>query len=273
MMASGHMVVAAPIMWAAALAAAAAAAAAPPSRVVPAERVLGPEYTVDPDTQDQGRPKGRRFQFTMPLRGSRSIFNGSDPCLDPKYPPDAERIVFVNIPAHYQDGVEAPLLVMQDGPGHIDLVDNCQSNLIGSPTPSRRLPAFITVAVANGGGSERGLEYNTMSDRYARFIEHEVLPAVLKRPDIRAAYPKLKFTADPFGRATIGCSAGGIASFTMAFFRPDLFTRVAAYSPAAVDLQLPGQPEKVAYPMGAREYLLPTLLCNNSPLFREAFSQ
>ena len=52
----------------------------------------------------------------------------------------------------------------------------------------------------------------------------------------------------------MGCSAGGVASLTMAFFRPDLFTRVAAYSPAAVDLQVPKQPEKATFPMGAREY-------------------
>ena len=220
----------------------------------PSERVVGPDYTVDPDTQDQGKPKGRRFQFTMPLKGSHSIFNGSDPCLDPKKPAAFKRDVWVNIPAAYQDGTEAPLLVMQDGPGQIDWVDHAQSNLISSPSPSRRLPVFVTIAVANGGGSERSLEYNTLSDRYARFIQDEVLPAVLNRPDIRAVYPNLKFTTDPSGRAAIGCSAGGIASFTMAFFRPDLFTRVAAYSPAAVDLQVPKQPEKIAYPMGAREY-------------------
>jgi enterochelin esterase family protein len=224
----------------------------------PAERTVGPTYTVDPSTQPQGKPRGRRFTFTMALLGSRSIFNGSDPCLDPKDPPARQRRIYVNIPAAYQDGTPAPLLIMQDGPGHIDLVDNCQSNLAEQVEEgageSRRLPTFVTVAIANGGGSERSLEYNTMSGRYTEFVEREVLPAVLSRPDIRAAYPHLRFTSDPFGRAAIGCSAGGIAAITMGFFRPDFLTRIAAYSPAAVDLQVPGQPEKLSHPMGAREY-------------------
>lgn len=93
-----------------------------------------------------------------------------------------------------------------------------------------------------------------MSDRYTRFVVDEVIPAVLQRNDIRVAYPNLRLTSDSSGRATLGCSAGAIAAITMAFFRPDLFSRVAAYSPAAVDLQVPKQPEKILYPMGAREY-------------------
>ena len=175
----------------------------------------------------------------MPLLGSDSIFNGSDPALDPAAPPLKERPIAVNIPASYVDGVEAPVLVVQDGGygDHLDWIDSVQSNLAGRI--AFPLPAFITISVANGGGSERSLEYNTMSDRYARFVVDEVLPAVLNRTEIRAAFPRLQLTSDPDGRAALGCSAGGIAALTMAFFRPDLFTRVAAYSPAAVDLQVP----------------------------------
>lgn len=214
---------------------------------------MGPTYRVDPLIRDQGKPKGRRFSFTMPLRGSSSIFNGSDPALDPSSPPLLERPIFVNIPASYKDGTRAPVLIVQDGGwgDHLDWIDSVQSNLFATSSP---LPAFITVSVANGGGSERSLEYNTMSDRYARFVMDEVLPAVLNRTDIREAYPDIKLTLDAAGRAALGCSAGGIAAITMAFFRPDLFTRVAAYSPAAVDLQVPLQPEKRDFPMGAREY-------------------
>ena len=42
--------------------------------------------------------------------------------------------------------------------------------------------------------SERGLEYDTMSDRLARFINDEVLSAVLADPGVKAAYPQLGFT-------------------------------------------------------------------------------
>jgi iron(III)-enterobactin esterase len=117
------------------------------------------------------------------------------------------------------------------------------------------------VAVANGGGhtggggcGERALEYGTLSDRYARFVEREVLPAVLRNVAVRRAFPKLRFTSDASGRASMGCSEGGVAALTMAFFAPDFVTRVAAYSPAAVDLQCGAQPAKVAHPLGGREY-------------------
>ncbi len=68
--------------------------------------------------------------------------------------------------------------------------------------PERKLPPFIVIAVENGGndgkGSERGLEYDTKSDRFARFINDEVLPAVLSNKEIKAAYPKISFTSDPW---------------------------------------------------------------------------
>ena len=95
---------------------------------------------------------------------------------------------------------------------------------------------------------------HSRAGRYARFIDAEILPAVLADAAVRAAYPALRLSASPQRRGALGCSAGGVAALTMAFFRPDLFTRVAAYSPAVVDLQVPRQPEKAAYPLGAREY-------------------
>ena len=42
--------------------------------------VIGPEYTLDPDLTDRGNPKGRLFEFTMPLAESR-YFKGDDPTL------------------------------------------------------------------------------------------------------------------------------------------------------------------------------------------------
>ena len=63
---------------------------------------------------------------------------------------------------------------------------------------------------------------------YARFVHEEVLPAVLRDPHVAAAYPNLQFSSDPDLRAAYGCSSGGAASLTMAWFRPDLFRRVVA---------------------------------------------
>ncbi|MFM9069269.1 MAG: alpha/beta hydrolase, partial [Planctomycetota bacterium] len=162
------------------------------------------------------------------------------------------------IPAAYQDGVKAPLLVTLDGPSHLNLILHALDNLTVSQDPMRKLPAFIVISVENGGndgkGSQRGLEYDTMSDRHARFIHEEVLPAVLARPDIKAAYPKLAFTEDPWGRAVMGCSSGGAAALTMGWFRPDLFRRLITYSGTFVDQQDDDAPEEAKYPLGAWEY-------------------
>ena len=93
-----------------------------------------------------------------------------------------------------------------------------------------------------------------MSDRFARFINDEVLPAVLNNAEIKAAYPKLAFTENPWGSAVMGCSSGGAAALTMGWFRPDLFRRLITYSGTFVDQQDDDAPEEAKYPLGAWEY-------------------
>jgi enterochelin esterase-like enzyme len=219
---------------------------------------IGPEYKIDPDLTDQGNPKGRSFEFAMLLADSK-IFRGDDSTLDPqKKPVRTERKIFVYVPAAYVDGAKAPILVIHDGPGQLNLVRNALDNLTIAKDPNRKLPAFIAIAVQNGGNdgknSERGLEYDTMTDRLARFIHGEVLPAVLTNAEIKAAYPKLAFTDNPWGRAVLGCSSGGAAALTMGWFRPDLFRRLIAYSGTFVDQQDDDAAEEAKYPLGAWEY-------------------
>jgi len=219
--------------------------------------VIGPDYTIDPDLTDRGNPKGKYFEFSMRLADSK-IFRGDDSTLDPKKPVRKERKIFVYVPAAYQDGTEAPILVTLDGPSRLDLVRYALDNLTISNDPDRKLPAFIAIAVQNGGndskGSERGLEYDTMSDRFARLINDEVLPAVLNNAEIKAAYPNIAFTENPWGKAVMGCSSGGAAALTMGWFRPDLFRRLITYSGTFVDQQDDDAPEEAEYPLGAWEY-------------------
>jgi enterochelin esterase-like enzyme len=219
---------------------------------------VGPEYQTDPDLTDKGNPKGKSFEFSMLLADSK-IFHGDDSTLQPeKKPVRKERKIFVYVPAAYKDGTKAPLLIIHDGPGQLDLVRNALDNLTISKDPNRTLPAFIAIAVQNGGDdgkkSERGLEYDTMSDRLARFINDEVLPAVLSNAEVKAAYPHVAFTDNPWGRAVMGCSSGGAAALTMGWFRPDLFRRLIAYSGTFVDQQDDDAPEEAKYPLGAWEY-------------------
>lgn len=61
----------------------------------------------------------------------------------------------------------------------------------GASLAGGSMPPFVAVSVQNGGSdaikSERGLEYDTMSGRYAEFVNSEVLPAVLASPQMRCA--------------------------------------------------------------------------------------
>ena len=229
--------------------------------------VVGPDYKIDPDLTDRGNPKGKSFEFSMRLSDSK-IFRGDDTTLDPKKKVREKRKIFVYVPAAYKDGTRAPVLVTFDGPSHLKLVRNALDNLTISSDPNRRLPAFIVVAVENGGddskGSQRGLEYDTMSDRFARFINDEVLPAVLSNPEIKASYPQIAFTDNPWGKAAMGCSSGGAAALKMGWFRPDLFRRLITYSGTFVDQQDDDAPEEAKYPLGAWEYHSSMKLIENS---------
>ena len=229
--------------------------------------IIGPDYEVDPDLKDKGNPKGQAFEFSMTLADSK-IFPGTDSTLDPKKV-GKERKIYVYVPAAYKDGSKAPILMLFDGAGNMNLVRHALDNLTISKDPNRALPAFVVIGVSNGGsdskGSERGLEYDTMSDRNARFLQEEVLPAVLANEKIKAAYPKLAFTSDPWGKALMGCSSGGAAALTAGWFRPDLFRRLITYSGTFVDQQADNAPEEAKFPLGAWEYHSGMKLIENTP--------
>jgi enterochelin esterase-like enzyme len=108
-----------------------------------------------------------------------------------------------------------------------------------------------------------------MSDRYARFIDTEVLPAVQNNASIKAAYPNLKITTNPSGRGALGCSSGAAAALTMGWFRPDRFGRLVTYSGTLVALQDPKAPEAAMYPLGAWEYHSSKELIKNDAMMRE----
>lgn len=238
---------------------------------------VGPTYTTDPDVTDLGKPKGKRFSFSMSSATSQ-IFKGDDATLTKPWRMQGQtsfnRNITVYVPALYQDGTEAPVLIIQDGPGPIDTIARALDNLTTADDPMKKIPPFVAVAVANGSdrdgadgrGSERGLEYDTMSDRYSRFIDTEVLPAVIANPLVKAAYPKLAFTKDPNGRAAFGCSSGGAAALSMAWFANNVWRRAITYSGTFVAQQNATQPEAEQYPYGAWEYHSNTELIKNTPL-------
>jgi iron(III)-enterobactin esterase len=225
--------------------------------------VIGPDYTAAPETVVKpGIPVGAIRTFTMLSADSR-LYPGikrvenditkrrdaygnrlAAPFAEISVAAPYERKVWVYVPAQYVPGSAAPLMIVQDGHSYVDRLTPVLDNLIAE----KKVPALIAVMIDPGGGdaqgSERGLEYDTMSGRYSDFIETEVLPRIAK--DYGVA-----FTSDPNGRATMGGSSGAAAAFTMAWYHPERYHRVLSYSGTFVNQQSPEDPET---PRGAWEY-------------------
>ena len=72
----------------------------------------------------------------------------------------------------------------------------------------------------DGGRANRSFEYDTLSDQYARFLLEEILPEVEKT---------VKLRHDAASRAIAGASSGGICAFTVAWERPDQFSKVLSW--------------------------------------------
>ena len=229
--------------------------------------IIGATHPPSPDmTAKDGVPKGTVHTFTMSSadsklypgiareRGTRGEQDATDPAklvVATSRPAPYSRQVAVYVPSQYTPGTIAPLIVGADGPD--PLLFTALDNLIAQ----KRVPALIAVSIANGSGdaqgSERGLEYDTMSGKYAEFVETEVLPLVEKQYGV-------KLTRNPDSRATMGCSSGAAAALSMAWYRNDLYHRVLSYSGTFVNQQWPYNPET---PGGAWEYHR-TLIPNSS---------
>lgn len=200
------------------------------------EFVIGPPYDTLASVRAPGVPQGTIHHFVMASEDSK-IYNGVRGRFD--------RNVAVYIPVGYVPGTPAPFMVLQDGVrADLARVVPVLDNLIAEG----RIPALIGVFVdpgpGDGPGSDRGNEYDHVSDRYVTFIETEVLPRITRDYNVR-------FTEDREGRSTFGHSSGAAAAFTMAWFRPDLYSKVLSYSGTFVNQQrLPDSP----YPRGAWEY-------------------
>ena len=229
-----------------------------PSGTTDGNFILGPTHPRAPEMNvQQGVPQGTVFDFTLKSSDSKiypgiarepRTFGKPDPA-DPaklivttSHPAPYTRRLSVYVPQQYIPGTAAPFIVGTDGPdkGLFTVLDN----LIAQ----HRVPAMIAISIGNGSGdaqgSERGLEYDTMSPRYAEFVETEILPLVQTRCHV-------KLTSDPDGRATMGGSSGGSCALIMAWYRPDLYHRVLTYSGTYVNQQWPYNPQS---PHGAWEF-------------------
>ena len=234
--------------------------------------IIGPTHPVSPDTMHHdGVAAGRVVSFTMTSNDSviyrpgmvrddangcrnAAIFSAHTAPGDPSsmivtssHPGQWTRAVDIYVPAGHVPR-NAPFIVFGDG-GPAGFFNEHQffttlDNLIHQ----HKLPPMVAIGIGAGGqdaqGSERGREYDAVNGLYAEWVEHEVLPRVEQTAHV-------KLTHDPDGRATMGISSSGVAAFTMAWFHPEWYHRVLAYSPTMVNQQWP---HDSALPGGAWEY-------------------
>ena len=220
--------------------------------------IIGPTHKRAPEmTAVEGVPQGMVSNFTMSSADSKiypgiareqGTFGAVDPS-DPvklvvttSHPAPYNRRVAVYVPKLYVPGTPAPFIVGADGP------DRALFTALDNLIASNRVPVMIGISIGNGSGdaqgSERGLEYDTMSGRYAEFVETEILPFVEQQCHVT-------LTKDPDARATMGGSSGGSCALIMAWYHNDLYHRVLTYSGTYVNQQWPSNPET---PHGAWEF-------------------
>ncbi len=129
---------------------------------------------------------------------------------------------WVYIPSQYDGQTPAAVMVFQDGGGYKDFVPTVFDNLIAEKAMPVTVGVFVNPGTFEGGRPNRSFEYDTLSDQYARFLLEEVLPGVEKEA-------KVKLRKDAAGRATAGISSGGICAWTVAWERPDEFSKVLSW--------------------------------------------
>ena len=190
--------------------------------VIPIPR-LGP-FVLGPDAQRQpGVPRG-----TVAKAEWRStIFPGT------------LRDYYVCVPAQYTPNAPANVMVFQDGWSYANEEGNLRTPIVfDNLIHQRRMPVTIGIFINPGQvpgvestgheGSQRSIEYDTLGDRYARLLLEEISPAVGKQ---------YRLTQEASGWAICGISSGGICAWTVAWGRPDAFSKVLSHVGSFADIR------------------------------------
>jgi gluconolactonase len=175
---------------------------------------LDREFPLGPDSRSQpGVPAGRLEKFTW--TASR-VFPGT------------VRDCWIYVPAQYDATKPACVLVVQDGEAHWQperrwRIPTILDNLIHQQAIPVMIGIFINPGVipaAVEGGAprlNRSFEYDSLGDRYARFLTDEILAEVGRRYTL---------AQEANSRAIMGGSSGAFCAFNAAWERPDFFSRV-----------------------------------------------
>src|ERR1700730_9129593 len=170
-------------------------------------------WETHPDSREHpGVPKGIVKQ--MPPWGS-SIFSGT------------RRDWWIYVPAQYRPENPAAVMVFQDGNGPRTWAPTVFDNLIAKHDMPVTVGVFIEPGGTKAPRDNRSFEYDTLSDQYARFLLEEILPEVEKT---------VKLRHDAASRAIAGQSSGAICAFTVAWERPNEFSKVISWTGSFTNL-------------------------------------
>jgi enterochelin esterase-like enzyme len=171
-------------------------------------------YPLGPDSMPQdGVPKGK---VEGPTVFKSKVFEGT------------VRDYWIYVPQQYQADKPACVLVVQDGGRAVNPKGSLRFPIVmDNLIHKKEMPVTIGIFIMPGhrgdeypkgkDGNNRSVEYDTLGDKYAKFIIDEMLPEVGK---------KYNLTKDPAGRCIGGSSSGAICAFTVAWERPDQFRKV-----------------------------------------------
>jgi enterochelin esterase-like enzyme len=184
---------------------------------LPAARAAD-DYKLGPDSERQdGVPEGAVTKHSW---NNSRVFKGT------------ERDYWVYVPKQFDGSKPACVMVFQDGGNYVDPEKDFRvpivfDNLIHKKEMPVTIGIFITpghrgteVSANPGRANNRSVEYDSLGDKYAKFLIEEILPAVSK---------DYKLTDDPNQRAICGLSSGAICAFTVAWERPDAFRKVLSH--------------------------------------------
>jgi enterochelin esterase family protein len=175
---------------------------------------------------------------------------------------------WVYVPAQYDPKVPAALMVFQDGSWYIDRNDNIPIlDAIDNLIAQKKIPVMICIFINPGDISDspgtptytfvkayadkwhrtlkdsmRSTLYDTVSDRYPRFLRDEILAEVESKYNLRK---------DAYSHAITGLSSGGICSFNAVWQMPELFSRVISWIGSFESIQWREDPK---VPDGGQDY-------------------
>jgi len=147
---------------------------------------------------------------------------------------DTKREYFVYVPVQYDGTQPACLMVFQDGHAYVDETGQFRVPVVFDNLIHRgEMPVTIGVFINPGHNGDvipenrwrpnnRSIEYDTLSDQYARFVTEELLPHIV-------AEQNLNISPDAEDRAICGISSGGICAFTAAWEHPEWFSKVLSH--------------------------------------------